>query len=211
MKDEPTTENIIPVIANANGRPTVDARTLHAFLEVGKDFSNWIRGRIEKYGFAEGEDYDIGSPVLANQSGKGGDRRSRDYHLTLDMAKELAMVERNEKGKQARRYFIRCEEELRRRSELGWHLPRDLRRIVEARMSTPWAQKPSASILHSILPLGVFGEPSPNGRPRTRLRRACYVAARSRGKEAAALEAQDQFLELVWDDPSRGSTASGAS
>ena len=88
---------------------TVNARDLHAFLEVGKDFSNWVKDRIQKYGFVENQDFVIASPVLAKQSGRGGDRCSKDYHLSLDMAKELAMVERNDKGKQARQYFIECE------------------------------------------------------------------------------------------------------
>ena len=87
---------------------TVNARELHAFLEVGKDFSNWIKDRIEKYGFIEDLDFvKIDSPKLANQ--RGGDRRSIEYHISLSMAKELCMVERNEKGKQARLYFIECE------------------------------------------------------------------------------------------------------
>lgn len=78
---------------------TVNARELHTFLGVGKDFTTWIKGRIGEYGFAEEHDYVIfGSPSLGNQKGRGGDRRSREYALTLDMAKELAMVERNEKG-----------------------------------------------------------------------------------------------------------------
>lgn len=89
---------------------TVNARDLHHFLQVGKDFSNWIKDRIAKYGFVEGDDYVTnGSPVSANQNRRGGDRRSIEYHLSLDMAKELAMVERNEKGKEARLYFIECE------------------------------------------------------------------------------------------------------
>jgi phage anti-repressor protein/phage antirepressor YoqD-like protein len=90
---------------------TVNARDLHSFLEVGKDFSNWIKSRIAKYEFKEGVDFVVitGSPVLANQNGRGGDRRSIDYHLSLDMAKELSMVERNAKGKEARQYFIECE------------------------------------------------------------------------------------------------------
>lgn len=90
---------------------TVNARDLHFFLEVGKDFSNWIKARITKYEFKEGVDFVVitGSPVLANQHGRGGDRRSIDYHLSLDMAKELSMVERNAKGKEARQYFIECE------------------------------------------------------------------------------------------------------
>lgn len=88
---------------------TVNARELHAFLEVGKDFSTWIKERIQQYGFLENQDFVIDSPNLVNQNRRGGDRRSKDYHLTLDMAKELAMVERNDKGRQARRYFIDCE------------------------------------------------------------------------------------------------------
>jgi phage anti-repressor protein len=77
---------------------------------VGKDFSNWIKDRIEQYDFLENQDF-VCSPVLAT-NGKGGHNR-KDYHITLDMAKELAMVERNEKGKQARQYFIECEKRLK--------------------------------------------------------------------------------------------------
>ena len=85
---------------------TVNARELHAFLEVGKDFSTWIKDRIEQYDFQENQDF-VCSPILGSE-GRGGHNR-KDYHLTLDMAKELAMVERNEKGKQARQYFLECE------------------------------------------------------------------------------------------------------
>ncbi|ECD5986346.1 phage antirepressor Ant [Salmonella enterica subsp. enterica serovar Muenchen] len=86
-----------------------NARDLHEFLEVGKDFSNWIRARLNEYGFVENLDYILFSPNLAKTPG----RRRKDYHLTLDTAKELAMVERNEKGRQIRRYFIECEKKLR--------------------------------------------------------------------------------------------------
>jgi len=87
-----------------------DARTLHSHLQVGKDFSTWIKDRIKTYGFIDGEDYTmIDSPSLGNQKGRGGDRKSRDFQLTLDTAKEMAMVEKNEQGKQIRRYFIQCE------------------------------------------------------------------------------------------------------
>lgn len=90
---------------------TVNARELHAYLEVGKDFSTWIKDRISQYDFAESVDYvkfqDVRSP-------KSGSTKSRpqtvtEYSISIDMAKELAMVERNEKGKQARQYFIECE------------------------------------------------------------------------------------------------------
>ncbi|MCX4025058.1 antA/AntB antirepressor family protein [Endozoicomonas sp. SM1973] len=91
---------------------TVNARELHSFLEVGRDYSTWIKNRIKQYKFEECQDF-----ILIHQNGgtngKGGDRRSVDYFITLDMAKELAMVERNEKGRQARRYFIECERQLK--------------------------------------------------------------------------------------------------
>lgn len=87
---------------------TVNARELHAFLEVGKDFSTWIKGRIEQYDFVENRDFVTFE--AAPQNGGAGNRGIKiEYYLTLDMAKELAMVERNEKGKQARQYFIECE------------------------------------------------------------------------------------------------------
>lgn len=71
----------------------IDARTLHKELKVGKDFTNWIKGRISKYEFIENEDYKLDSPKRANQNSHGGDRKSLHYSLTLDMAKELSMVE----------------------------------------------------------------------------------------------------------------------
>ena len=88
---------------------TVNARDLHAFLGSKRQFADWISERIQKYGFVENQDF-VCSPILAskNLDGRGGSNR-KDYHLTLDMAKELAMVERNDKGKQARLYFIECE------------------------------------------------------------------------------------------------------
>lgn len=97
-----------------SGQPTdfANARELHAFLEIGRDFSNWIKARIKQYSFVENEDF-----ILIRQNGRiktqGGDKRSLDYFITLDMAKELAMVERNEKGRQARCYFIDCERQLK--------------------------------------------------------------------------------------------------
>lgn len=108
---------LIPVFTGTLQYQTVqlsNARDLHAMLDVGKDFSTWIKDRIEQYGFTEGEDYIVAkldSPDLGNQDAPtwGGDRRSIDYHLTLDMAKELAMIENNPKGREVRRYFIRVE------------------------------------------------------------------------------------------------------
>lgn len=84
---------------------TCNARDLWQFVESKQDFSDWIKGRIEKYGFAEGEDW-VSHKFLENPA---GGRPRIEYHLTIEMAKELAMVENNEKGRQVRRYFIACE------------------------------------------------------------------------------------------------------
>ena len=90
-----------------NNDGLVSARELHEFLEVGRDFTTWIKGRIEKYDFAESVDFTIMESFHQN-GGKGG-RPEKDYIITIDMAKELSMVENNEKGKQARKYFIQIE------------------------------------------------------------------------------------------------------
>lgn len=85
---------------------TVNARDLHAFLEVGKDFSTWIKDRIDGYGFTEKLDFEVFTETGENPS---GGRPAKEYAISIDMAKELAMVERNAKGKQVRQYFIECE------------------------------------------------------------------------------------------------------
>jgi len=98
------TTQLIPVFSGElSGNPVqlVDARLLHSFLEVARDFSHWIKDRIEEYGFIENVDFLLAK--FSEQKRRGGHNKI-DYHITLDMAKELSMVERNEKGKQARRY-----------------------------------------------------------------------------------------------------------
>lgn len=82
---------------------TANARELYAFLEVASAFKDWIARRITDYGFEEGLDF---CSFLSESS---GGRPAKEYAITIDMAKELAMVERNDKGKQARMYFIECE------------------------------------------------------------------------------------------------------
>lgn len=98
--------NTLINITENKGNAVVSARELHQFLESGKDFSNWIKDRINKYGFVEKEDFEVFANLGENL--KGG-RPSKEYAIGLDMAKELSMVERNGKGKEARRYFIAME------------------------------------------------------------------------------------------------------
>lgn len=101
--------NDLIAITQTDAGLTVDARDLHAFLKVGRDFTSWIRGRIEKYEFEEKTDYE----VVFTHSGENGGRPKTEYSLTIEMAKELCMVENNERGREARRYFIACEKRLK--------------------------------------------------------------------------------------------------
>lgn len=120
-------ESLIPVFVGALGAESaqlVDARSLHRFLAVDARFNDWVTRRIAEYSFQDGEDF------YSFLSKSSGGRPSREYHITLDMAKELSMVERNEKGRQARRYFIECEKRLH---ELA---PEDLRTIAGKTIGT---------------------------------------------------------------------------
>lgn len=107
--------NTFPVVSmgSIGGAPiqTVNARELHAYLKSGKDFSSWIKDRIDQFGFSEGADYAKYQDLRSPESGSAKSRPqvAIEYALTIDMAKELSMVERNEQGKRARRYFIECE------------------------------------------------------------------------------------------------------
>lgn len=94
-------------ITEQNGNQAVSARELHKFLEITERFSNWFE-RMLQYGFTENIDYQGCEffNTLANQV-------LIDYALTLDCAKEIAMLQRSERGKMARQYFIECEKQLR--------------------------------------------------------------------------------------------------
>ena len=93
-------------ITEKEGQQLVSARELHEFLEIGQDFTSWMKRMIE-YGFEEGKDFTL---ILVKST---GGRPSQDYALTIEMAKEISMIQRSEKGKQARQYFINCEKKLK--------------------------------------------------------------------------------------------------
>ncbi|TNO79766.1 phage antirepressor Ant [Campylobacter coli] len=85
---------------------SANAREIFQFLNSEQEYSNWIKNRISHYNFIENQDY-----IIELVYTKG--RPRKEYYVTLDMAKELCMVENNEKGRQARRYFIECEKRLK--------------------------------------------------------------------------------------------------
>lgn len=97
-------------IEERNGHQAVSARELHCFLESKRQFADWIKERIEKYGLIENVDFQVFHDFVKNPN---GGRPLTEYALTVDAAKELSMVEGNDKGKQARRYFIEAEKAFR--------------------------------------------------------------------------------------------------
>lgn len=103
-------KELIKVTQNERGEQLVSGRELHQFLEVKSRFNDWIANRIKKYDFIENVDFVAVTKFLV--TAQGNKSAFTDYVLKLDMAKELSMVENNEKGKRAREYFIQCERKL---------------------------------------------------------------------------------------------------
>ena len=97
-------KELIKVKTNENDI-TLSGRELHEFLEIKTEYAKWISRMIE-YGFTENQDFRV---IVKNDENPKGGRPGSDHEIKLDMAKEIAMIQRNEKGKQARKYFLEVE------------------------------------------------------------------------------------------------------
>lgn len=118
---------LITITTNEVGEPTVLGRELHEFLGVTTRYNDWFPRMVE-YGFTEGKDF---YSFLSKTSETGG-RPSTDHLLTIDMAKEICMIQRTEVGKQARQYFIQVEKDYNSPEKI---MARALR-IAEKELST---------------------------------------------------------------------------
>ena len=105
---------LIKITTNESGVSCVSARELHEGLGVEQRFNDWINRRIKKYGFEENTDYTCLTQKRVTQrtNGQKGTATEKDYIITVDMAKELCMVENNDLGRKFRKYFIECEKKL---------------------------------------------------------------------------------------------------
>ena len=114
---------LIKITQDENENSVVSGRELHEFLEVNTPYTQWFE-RMVGYGFTENVDF-IG---LSQKSEKPiGGRPQQDHALTLDMAKEISMIQRTDKGKQARQYFIDVEKEYKKQiNESQFRLPTNL-------------------------------------------------------------------------------------
>lgn len=99
--------NLINVTVNENQEPVVSGRDLHEALGVTTPYTMWFNRMVE-YGFTDGEDFLLNKFV--KQTGRGGHNKV-DHIIKLDMAKEIAMIQRNNKGKEVRKYFIQVEKD----------------------------------------------------------------------------------------------------
>ena len=112
---------------------TVDARKLHEVLEVSSRYNDWISNRIKKYGFIEDVDYT--KILVLSKTGQVG----IEYKLTVNMAKELSMIENNEVGKEFRKYFIMSEEIAHK--VIGWENTRESNVIAHEQLTATFKRE----------------------------------------------------------------------
>lgn len=140
---------LIP-IRDEGGRQGVMGRDLHKFLGIGKDYTTWFKD-MTAYGFVAGQDF---SPISGNTSPAGG-RPKQDHIISLDMAKEISMIQRTERGKQARQYFIECE---RRMKQLQPQLPQDYASALRELAASVEAEQKAQAELEAARPKVVFAD-----------------------------------------------------
>lgn len=175
---------------NAETVNAVNARDLWKKLEVKTQFNHWIGRRIKEYGFEEDRDF----AVVKNDHGPNGQFQPIEYLISLDMAKELAMVENNEQGRKIRRYFIEVEREF---SNDGGNTEK-LLEVIRRQERELFALEKENQAFRELLPDCEPGDISDiTGRPRHYLRRIAATSKptrRSFHKLNAALEAAEQVL-----------------
>ena len=121
---------LIKIYENDRQEQLVNARELHTALNNKRKFSDWIKQRIEQYGFVEDVDFTTFHNFVKREGSSLGSKTT-EYALTLDTAKEIAMVENNEQGRKIRRYFIEVEKKARNMFEIPKTLPEALRKAAE--------------------------------------------------------------------------------
>lgn len=134
----------------SNDRPAVSARDLHEFLEVGARYNDWFP-RMREYGFTEGQDFNLLKIEKVQQEGdRMVSRMVEDAALSIDMAKEICMLQRNEKGKIARQYFIQLEKDWNSPEKVMARALRIADRRIKALETENEAMKPKALFADAV-------------------------------------------------------------
>lgn len=118
---------LVPVYEREDSERMVNARDLHTGIQSKQQYADWIKDRVEKYGFEQGKEYFIN--LRKNPNGAG--RPKTEYFFTVDAAKEICMLERNEQGRTVRKYFIDVEKKAREMFQVPRSLPEALRLAAE--------------------------------------------------------------------------------
>lgn len=118
-------KELIKITTNEDGQKLVSARELHEGLKVKSRFNDWITKRITKYGFEENQDFILVTQKKVTNNPKNPYTEQQDYIITVDMAKELCMVENNDLGRQFRKYFIEVEKQLKEIKKIDSYMIED--------------------------------------------------------------------------------------
>lgn len=119
---------LVPVYLTDSGTKIVDGRELHAVLQSKQDFSTWVKRRLNECDAKENKDYELNHNFVEQVSGT---KHRIDYTILLDTAKEMAMLERNAKGKQVRRYFIKVDEKYKEEKSAPLTLQQQIQTIAK--------------------------------------------------------------------------------
>lgn len=119
---------LVPVYLTDSGTKIVDGRELHAVLQSKQDFSTWVKKRLNECDAKENKDYELNHNFVEQVSGT---KHRIDYTILLDTAKEMAMLERNAKGKQVRRYFIKVDEKYKEEKSTPLTLRQQIQTIAQ--------------------------------------------------------------------------------
>lgn len=145
---------LIPIQDNG-GVQAVLGRDLHAFLEVGRDYTNWMKQMIN-YGFTAGHDFELIKEKSAGHSVSPNLASTRHNHvLSLDMAKEICMIQRSPLGKQARQYFIECEKRARNAAQ---SLPGNYVEALEALVASEKRKLELEATNRELAPKALFAD-----------------------------------------------------
>lgn len=169
----------------------VNARELWQYLESKRQFGNWIRDRIRQLGFVEGVDFTVNK--IVNGMGQFSET---DYIISLDMAKHLAMAEKNEKGHIVRRYFIEVEKQARAAAIDPMALADAMMKKTAEMLTETFREKARLEIenrlMRNYVPTGKPGELADNGKPKTNLRRAYWTSGNGKPASMLLLERVEQ-------------------
>lgn len=189
-------------ITEKDGRTVVSARELHEFLEVKTSFKDWSKRMLE-YGFEENQDYlPLKNERQVPHQGSFRLIREIDYALTIDAAKEIAMIQRSEKGKQARVYFIQVEKKYRQaQTSQTKVIPINYKEALQSLIEAETEKELLAAKVHQLEPKALYTDTvlnSPNNWTTTTIAKELGMTAHKLNEELHRLGVIYKNSDGVW-------------